>query len=152
MTSLAVRSVSRTDVLVQLRRLAAVYGLRGRDLEELAGEWYRVLGSLTSEALERAVTAYIAGEHRFWPAPGQIRKLARETAPVRGPEGLAGEMARWYAQGMGDGEPCPVCGSILACRGCGKRAGQSCSCYQRVEVRHDRQRHAEAGIGYAGPR
>ncbi len=47
-----------------------------------------------------------------------------------------------HGPGMGDGEPCPICGSVL----------ETLPASGRVCIRHDHQRHYEASEDYHGQR
>jgi hypothetical protein len=111
------------------------------DVTRLAETWLEVLGDLPLTSINRAVTVYLKSEKRFFPKPGEIRALARQYLEP-GVETLADRHAAWLRNGMSDRlggrhTPCPVCGAELAF-------------YRRFEMRHDQQRHYEAGVGYAG--
>lgn len=137
---------TRAEVLEGLGGLAEVYPLRAdATLLRLADVWMRVLGELEPGPFFAAVRQYERGDHRWFPTPGKIRALAVHHAPdtaQRRPDTPAGRYKTWEQDGgLGHGKPCPICDSVLAVD----------PATQRLTVRHDAQRHREAGVGYSGP-
>lgn len=144
--------VTLAEIAVGLRALGSVYRMPDEKPEAIAKTWLRVLDDLEASAFDAGVEAYLRSAARYWPRPGEIRQLAlregREqgVTVLRTPEG-----AYWaWEREKGDGAPCPVCESVVACLACGDP-----HCRQnhgRWGVLHDHQRHLEAGIPYTGPR
>lgn len=135
----------KTAILVAIKSLAEIFPLKaGASIPAVADTWYRVLQDVPGDAFARAVHQYERSGARWFPTPGKIRELATVGLPAHGwsrPDTPAGRYKAWeQGNGLADGDPCPVCGSVLDQSGV------------RLTVQHDHDRHAAAGIGYAGPR
>lgn len=137
--------LAKTDVAAALDRLATVYTApKGVSLATLGDVWFQALHELAAPQLRVAVDTYLRSSARFFPKPGEIRALVPRTNGDEHDGSLAGRYRAWqYGSALGDGEPCPVCGSTLEVSE--EHGG-------RYVVLHDHQRHIEAGLGYAGPR
>ena len=110
---------------------------------DMARIYSKVLHDLSDEAVDRAVATYIREDHSFFPKPGKLRVIA-EMFRHRSDDGKPLQRAynEWvHGPGMGEGEPCPVCNSALEVMP-----------NERLNMRHDHQRHYEADVGYHGPR
>ena len=134
---------TRGDVSAALDRLATVYHApKGISLATLGDVWFQSLHDLAAPDLRTAVDTYLRSAARFFPKPGEIRSLLPRRNGDEHDGTLLGRYRFWqFGSGVGDGEPCPVCGSVLAQTESG-----------RLAMHHDHQRHVEAGIGYVGPR
>lgn len=134
--------LARSDVAAVLDRLATVYRPpAGTSLPLLGDVWVRALAGIGPAELADAVDAYLRSPARFFPKPGEIRALIPRQAGAQDDGTLAGRYRTWqYGSGVGDGAPCPVCGSTLE------------TTTRGWAVLHDHQRHYESAIGYAGPR
>jgi hypothetical protein len=134
--------IGRQDVAAVLDRLATVYAAPKVALPLLGDVWVRALHGIEPRELHAAVDRYLESAARFFPKPGEIRALIPRRNGDSPDDGtLLGRYRAWqFGSGVGDREPCPVCGSVLE-----ETAG-------RLAVQHDHQRHHEAGIPYVGPR
>jgi len=110
--------------------------------DTLLDAYYHALGLLSVEEVTAAADEIIKAD-RWFPAPARFWTIARERRQHRPASleslTLAQRSRRWQSQGDWSLDPCPVCGSVLAELPHG-----------RMNVTHDAQRHAQAGIGYAG--
>jgi hypothetical protein len=135
--------IGRQDVAAALDRLATVYAAPKVALPTLGDVWVRALAGIEPRELHTAVDRYLQSSARFFPKPGEIRALIpRQNGDTPNDGTLAGRYHTWQqGSALGDGAPCPVCGSTLAQDASG-----------RLTVLHDHQQHVEAGIAYVGPR
>lgn len=142
----------RTEILHAIERLLVVYSKPRHvaSLSDLAGEWEKVLYTLTPDALDYAVTAYLESAADYFPKPGQLVQFAR-AMPRRGfaPGATTTDYLAWE-QDWGRREvptdtgvtttgftACPVCGAVPEWS-------------PRLRVRHLAQRHREAGVVLIG--
>jgi len=137
--------LTKHDLLAMLDKLSTVYHQpKDTDVTVLADIWHRVLGGYPVEVVQAGIDAYLASDARYWPKPGEIRKLvvaaARELQQVDA--SLRGRYDRWLqSTAVGDRMPCPVCGATLSILPTG-----------RYGVQHDARPHDAAGVPYHGPR
>lgn len=135
--------LAKWDVTRLLTELAsALPTYKDRNLETLAGEYFRALNDCSLEELEAAKKEAVRTLDKF-PSAAKLRAFAlehRKDGPGRAQSQLTlrEEYHRWERAGMNG--PCPVCSSVLEWRD-----------GQRGHVYHDHQRHVEARIGYSGP-
>jgi hypothetical protein len=134
--------IGRQDVATALDRLATVYAAPKVALPTLGDVWVRALTGVEPRELHAAVDRYLQSPARFFPKPGELRALIPRHNGDEHDGSLEGRSRAWqYGSAVGDGEPCPVCGSTLAQDATG-----------RLVVLHDHQQHVEAAVGYVGPR
>ena len=138
--------LDRSVIVDVIGEIGEVFPLRAdATIGRLAATWARVLHDVPAEALRRAARAYLSSDARWFPTPGKLRSLALSGCDPTGPDDTTpvGRYQVWLlAGGIGRDEPCPVCDSVLAAD---PRSG-------RMTVRHDHQRHYEAGVPYEGER
>ena len=135
--------LSKQDVGTALDRLAQVYRVpQGTSLPTLGDVWVRALADVERQAFLAAVDTYLRSPARFFPKPGELRALIPRQMGESHDGTLLGRYRAWqFGSGLGDGEPCPVCNSVLSQIDSG-----------RLALHHDHQRHVEAGVGYVGLR
>jgi hypothetical protein len=144
----------KADVLAAFKKLSAVYS-ESRSLMKMRETgieiWLETLERrhVTPVELEEPVRRYLASDAQYWPKPGDLLKHAitfrEETRTAGRAVGNLGKAYdAWERRGRRNEaetgyEPCPVCESVVEWN-------------PLPIVRHDHQRHYEAGIGYSGPR
>lgn len=148
-------NISRADVLAALQDLLEVYPKpkTWTSIEKAAGTYHFVLcdaPAIHPDQLTAAVKAYLKGESKFFPTPGQLRGLAEKQArPSRVAGTSKGEYLDWE-NGWGRSvvrddrgmehlafTACPVCGSVPVQM-------------PRLRVVHDVHAHRRAGIPAIG--
>lgn len=147
-------------VAAEIRRCAAAGMTPPRHVEMdedglTVREWLHALAGYRPAELHAAMSAYLVSG-RYWPRPAdivaQIHELRRARAMQQGAASPRAAYGEWRRTGMASALPCPICGAILQCTGCGRAATTSCGCVARVAVHHDGRLHRDADVPYAGPR
>ena len=163
------RSVKLLDAQAAINRLRFVYPLpRDVTVGEAATAWAEVLGDLSVDDLDAAVTAYLKNGGRHFPKPAEIRRLAAANRANQTNGGQPSDLRSRYLcwEQTNDG-PCPVCGAVLqlvtdpfahravwdADRGMmRKRTSDDPPPPKRYGILHDGPRHAAAGVPAVGYR
>ncbi len=107
------------------------------DNESVARMFVEICGDVSAEQFAQGVTAWVRGDHRFPPTPGQLRAIAHEQrgldVPGADPESWESWTRRGWCDARGALAPCPVCG----------RAWQA---HPRVTLVHDHAKHRAVGL------
>lgn len=141
--------VTMPEVMHGLERMLEIYP-RPRhapaETVEFAKMWFRELSDLDAEAFRAGVSTYCKTDARYFPTPGEIRKLGDSVRPsANGGMGLAAEYDRWEREWadapLGKPVPCPVCAGVDTWSNGGPHT-------VRRGVVHDEAKHAAAGITF----
>lgn len=133
--------LAKTDLISVLNELAGVFPSKDRGTGiTLADAYHGALEDL-SAAEVRAAAQVVVRQDRFFPRPSRLREIALQNRSKQAGGPHVGSYAHWWLYGMPEGQPCPVCGSVLGDLPSG-----------RLGVVHDHRQHMDAQVPYAGPR